>query len=1246
MRARLAFRSLLVALFSGGIALSGCSGGGTTALPECEDGRDNDDDGLIDEVDPACIEGADRESQDPTPACADGVDNDGDGNTDHPNDPGCTGPTDDDEFDPGEPDCSDGADNDGDGKTDYPNDPGCANANQDSEADTCATGACPACGDGDDNDGDGQTDFPNDTGCNSANDNDEFVLNPGACGPGLNVGLLPTTFPVTGTIGGGISRLLSADCGGRAAEVAYAVVVDRPVVMVASTDNAATTVNTVLYLRTNCTDAATELECADDVSATNNRSTLTVALTPGAYFLVVDGRDLASTGMFSLDVDFYAGQGETCGGDITCAPGYECRMLAGAAGTTCELPVCSDGRDDDGDTKIDYPNDPGCTSPTDGDETDTCPGTGCPQCGDGMDNDGDGFIDFPMDPECPAASGTAEQACSAETDPLITIVGRVTTGTTVGASNSLRPTCGSTTTFTAPERVHLLNLRVPVATLAINLTSSFDAATSILDATCGSTVVCSDPNTINRTNVAPGVYNIAVDGWSSGSGTYTLNVSGTIADGGACNDPLVAAGVLTCSTGFACTGTAGAETCQPAACNDTTDADGDGFPGFPTDPGCTSISDGDEADDCPSGPNCPQCSDDVDNDGDSTIDYPMDTGCRSASGDNEETCLTETDPLIDVTGPNISGTTVGATNDVRPTCGSSSHTAPERIHYLRTSIPLATLDVVLTSSFDAALSITDMTCGASAACADTPESLSRTNLAPGTYGLVVDGWGTGNGTYTMTVRGTIAAGNSCVDPLVTAGVFTCASGFTCAGTAGAETCVPAACNDAMDADGDGFNGYPQDPGCTSPSDNDEADTCPSGPGCPQCSDDLDNDSDGQIDFPMDVACLAASSNTEAACAAEVDPVPLITGPATSGTTVGASNSLRPTCGSTSHAAPERAHLLNLRVPVASLAVSLTSSFDAATSMTDVTCGTTIQCADPNSFTRTNVAAGSYVFVVDGWGTGSGTYTLNLSGTLPDGGSCADPLVAAGVLRCPAGNICAGPAGMETCRLAACNDMVDADGDGANGFPTDPGCTNADDNDEADDCPSGPMCPLCSNDLDDDSDGQIDYPLDTSCVFAGDNTEFGCGPEADDVIVLTGPTASGTTVGSADNFTPTCQSLDSGDRTYVINLAVPVASLTASTEGPGTLIDTVVSIMDATCGTSLGCDDDGGTTPSTASITTVTGLAAGSYGIVVDTFSTTTGAYQLTVSGTIAAGGSCADPLVAAGVLSCAAGTTCMSGTCQ
>jgi hypothetical protein len=64
-----------------------------------------------------------------------------------------------------------------------------------------------------------------------------------------------------------------------------------------------------------------------------------------------------------------------------------------------------------------------------------------------------------------------------------------------------------------------------------------------------------------------------------------------------------------------------------------------------------------------------------------------------------------------------------------------------------------------------------------------------------------------------------------------------------------------------------------------------------------------------------------------------------------------------------------------------------------------------------------------------------------------------------------------------------------------------------------------------------------------------------------------------------------------------------------------------------------------------SLITRTNVAAGTYGIVVDTYGFgTAGAYNLNVRGTIASGGSCDDPLVAAGVLSCAAGTTCSAGT--
>jgi|JI10StandDraft_1071094.scaffolds.fasta_scaffold03329_6 hypothetical protein len=1471
---------LAMVLIGSGIALS-CSGGGTSALPECEDGRDNDGDLLIDELDPSCIAGNEREADDPVKLCVDGIDNDGDGLTDAA-DPGCTGPTDNDEYNAGPPACSDDRDNDGDGKTDYPFDPGCLNGNQDSEQDACPDGAaCPQCGDGRDNDGDGRMDYPGDSGCQNAADDDEFVLDTSACGVGTAISFLPGGNPavvgapamVMGTAGTGVSNLISPTCQGRGQETVYVVRVDEPVTMEASTDSGTTNYNTVLYVREACRDDATELACNDDISATNSKSKLTVDLTPGVYFLVVDARDLASQGNFALNVKFYRGAGEDCADVMDCAPGYVCRAVPPATQMTCEHPVCSDGRDDDSDGHIDFPNDPGCTGIDDGDETDDCPsGPNCPECGDGADNDLDGDIDYPADIGCRSANGDTELDCSSETDPLVVINTATYSGTTVGAHNDQTPTCGSSS-HTAPDVVHFLDLRVPVQTLTVTSSNTWDSAISFVDGTCTTSLQCSDPNSFTRTAVPPGSYGIVMDGWSGGSGAYTLTVRGDLTAGGACNDPLVAAGVLVCPAGYSCQGAAGAETCQPAACNDTVDADGDTFPGFPTDPGCASTSDNDEADDCPSGPGCPACSNDLDDDGDTVIDYPMDPGCQSASGTLEIDCSTEADPLILVTGPTYSGTTAGAANNLRgtcgsstatapdrvhyltlavpvasltvtttagfdavtsftdatctttancqdfspitvtnlaaggygiaidgwstasgtytldvrgqlapnaacndplvaagvlacpsgfacggtagaetcqpaacnnttdedgdgfvgyptdpgctgpsdgdevddcpsgpgcpvcsndldddsdtqidypldlgcvsaagatevacpaetdaiipitapatagttvgasnsltPTCGSSSHTAPERVHQLNLAVPVANLRVNLTATWDAATSLRDAQCGTTLTCSD-PNAFTRANLTPGGYTIIVDGWGSGSGAYTLNVAGDLLAGGACNDPLVAAGVLACPSGYSCQGTAGAETCQPAACNDAIDADGDGFGGYPADPGCVSPSDNDETDACPSGPGCPQCSDDLDNDTDGQIDWPMDLGCGAASSDTELGCPAETDPLVVITGPATSGTTVGASNSLTPTCGSSSHTAPERVHILNLPVAVATLSVNLTSSFDAATSMTDITCGTTVQCSDPNSFTRTNVPAGAYAISVDGWSSGSGTYTLNVVGDLAAGARCEPTMVASGLLRCPAGNACAGAPGAEVCGPAACNDSVDADGDGFPGYPTDPGCTSPSDGDETDDCPSGPGCPACANGLDDDTDALTDYPADFGCSAASSTSEVACAIEPDPITTITAPLTTGTTVGAADNFTPTCQTNTLGDRVHLLQLAVPVASLRLDTENSA-LTDSVLVVMDAACGTALACDDDSGATPTLSSLITLTNVAAGNYAVVVDTYdSASPAAYNLNVRGTIASGSSCDDPLVAAGVLACAAGTTCSATTllCQ
>jgi hypothetical protein len=66
------------------------------------------------------------------------------------------------------------------------------------------------------------------------------------------------------------------------------------------------------------------------------------------------------------------------------------------------------------------------------------------------------------------------------------------------------------------------------------------------------------------------------------------------------------------------------------------------------------------------------------------------------------------------------------------------------------------------------------------------------------------------------------------------------------------------CQDGVDNDGDGSTDYPNDPGCTSNTDNDESNPVTSS----QCSDSLDNDGDGHVDFPADTGCGSASDNDE------------------------------------------------------------------------------------------------------------------------------------------------------------------------------------------------------------------------------------------------------------------------------------------------------------------------------------------------------------------------------------------------
>jgi hypothetical protein len=96
--------------------LAGWDGVTSGEESECEDGIDNDGDGLADHPDdPGCDEPNDLSEKSPLLACDDGADNDGDALMDYPEDPGCFNPASHLE----DPVCQDGADNDGDGKIDF-----------------------------------------------------------------------------------------------------------------------------------------------------------------------------------------------------------------------------------------------------------------------------------------------------------------------------------------------------------------------------------------------------------------------------------------------------------------------------------------------------------------------------------------------------------------------------------------------------------------------------------------------------------------------------------------------------------------------------------------------------------------------------------------------------------------------------------------------------------------------------------------------------------------------------------------------------------------------------------------------------------------------------------------------------------------------------------------------------------------------------------------------------------------------
>ena len=346
--------------------------------------------------------------------------------------------------------------------------------------DTCAAdcGACAACGDG--------TCDPGETCGTCASDC-------GACPacPGDTLGgPLPQT--VTGSTAGLVNGLTTTCAYSNAPEVTYSFTAPADGSYEFNTFGSA--YDTILVVRDgDCQGAG--LACNDDTAGL--RSKVSVDLTAGQTVVVqVDGFGNQS-GAFTLTA--CEGACAPACGDATCDPNESCSTCSQDCGA---CPVCGDGWCDPSESCSTCSQDCGA----------------CVVCGDAV-----------CDPteSCGTCSGDCGVCPPCPSTDLGSTVPQTVTGSTVGLVDALTSPCGApggpeaTYSFTAPAD----------GTYEFNtFGSAYDTILHAHDGTCqGAALACNDdyaglqsqifvPLTAGQTVV------IAVDGFSSQSGAFTLNV--------------------------------------------------------------------------------------------------------------------------------------------------------------------------------------------------------------------------------------------------------------------------------------------------------------------------------------------------------------------------------------------------------------------------------------------------------------------------------------------------------------------------------------------------------------------------------------------------------------------------------------------------------------------------------------------------------------------------------------------------
>lgn len=896
-----------------------------------------------------------------------------------------------------------------------------------------------------------------------------------------------------------------------------------------------------------------------------------------------------------------------------------------------------------------------------------------PACDDGVDNDGDGLADFPDDPGCTSAQDVDESNppyCGLDgAGQMIEIraippTGHLVQNTDNGQDHHVG-SCGGTG---APELVFSLTITGNTSGVLINTIGDptlLDTVLYVRKDNCdnpAAEVACAASTTgggveLGLTDPDPGEYFIFVDGNSPGaSGQFLLEIRGLIPQGAPC-DPTDL--TLVCTPGLICAEPdSGPPTiCLVPRCSDGLDNDNDGIVDFPSEPGCESALDHTEDDTCP-GVGCPQCADGADNDGDGLTDWPNDPGCTGAGDPIElDECLTG----LQLTELPLTGTHTGTIAMSQPSlsngsCGPSPP-GPETVYPLSLPYGAVQVDVSMTVlGWDAYPNLymraVDCAAGTELDCVgtnyDSTESLSLNNLAAGDYYIFADTYAVyADQTYDLSVQVFLPVGAPCelANPLKQ-----CGDGGTCQDVGGTYECVPTGCNNGVDDDGDGYTDYPNDPGCVDINDNDEIDSCDpvnNPAACPACFNGADDDTDGLTDFPNDPGCASAADTNEID---ECYPgVPVEEFPAT-GTVAGTLDQNTPSAtdpGCGSFTTDEDVYTLELPYGAESVEVTLSSvDMDPLVYIRRDDCQTggelTCRNGSPAQATAHNVAPGTlFIFADAVWlYTTQPGYTLTVNVYLPVGAPCAvgDPLAG-----CAAGGTCQDiGGGVFQCVGTACNNGADDDGDGYVDYPYDPGCTDITDNDEIDSCDpvnNPAACPACFNGTDNDADGLIDA-LDPGCTSAADNSEADeCSPG----LPFTNLTATG--VGSGlpqgmDIHQGSCAWSSEPEDVYLLWLTEPAAQVDISLQGNIDL-EPVVYARHGDCANTtaeIGCTSAGQPSWDLAELT-LYDVDAGHLFIFADAnYQWITGMYTLTVSATLYAGSSC-DP--ASTVVLCPASTACV-----